>query len=362
MGEGKESEQQTDPGLRDKTLELDQDKLNLYKRIIYRDATALLARYLPVAFPQEPSEIFIGTSPFYVGKFRGKHYISLERDPRLDPMAQILENSLEDLQWLKEQWRLFTELEDERFRLVSAKAEKGELDFEDIDQRIDEKWTLIKERQKPAYDKRLQPHQDPEALAQGPNQYQPESWRHIYSLVHELIHQRQAELNPSAFKHLTSPELESTNPETVNGGQLIDLLIESHRVYNRTHKEDSIFYPVIEGMAALGAFYVMSRFVDELTGAGEGEAASRLREVRRNMIRNEIINPKRSAKDDRGDNYSSYYHEGLDIMRKLYKTFGLQNIPQMLATVDLVACRGIIRGSQEYQQIIDNPGQLPGLN
>jgi len=361
MAESKESIIPADPGLRDETLELNQDELNLYKGIIYKDATALLARYLPEAFPQEPTEIFIGLSPFYIGKFRGKHYISLERGPQLDPMIQAMEKLLEDTKWQREQFILWADLEDERNRLVGAKAEKGEVDFDEIDQEIDRQQAIIKERQKPFNDKELQPHQDPEELLQGPSHYNSDTWRHIYSLVHELIHQRQAELNPSTFNYLTSPGLASINPDTIPEDQLVDLLIESHKAYNRTHKEDSLFYPVVEGMAALGAFYIMGKFVDELAGAGEGETANRLWEVRKGEIRNEVINPKRSERAGRGDNYSLYYPEGLDIMRKLYKAFGLQNVPQMLTTVDLAACQGIKRGSPEYQKITADPTQLPGL-
>ena len=76
----------------------EQDRLKLYGEVIYREATSLLGKYLPEALPQEPTEMFIGVIPQYMGKFRDKHCVALERDPQLDPLVQIMQEHLRDMQ------------------------------------------------------------------------------------------------------------------------------------------------------------------------------------------------------------------------------------------------------------------------
>ncbi|MBI4038539.1 hypothetical protein HY384_01125 [Candidatus Daviesbacteria bacterium] len=52
--------------------------LFLYGKIIYNEATSLLAKYLPQAFPQESTEVLFDIQPLYLGKFKGKHYIAIQ--------------------------------------------------------------------------------------------------------------------------------------------------------------------------------------------------------------------------------------------------------------------------------------------
>ncbi len=339
----------------------EQDKSNKYADILLKEATLLISRYLPEVLPQEPTEIFIGVVPQYIGKFKGKHCISFERDSNLDPMVKALEGVIQATTWFKEQLKLFFELEDERIRLIVAKAEKGEFDFEEIDRRFDRERELVK--QKSRLEVRVEPkdQDEPEKLLKGPSQYSVDSWRGVYMLVHELIHQKQAELNPAAFPVLTSPRLDSIDPEVITRDQLYDLLIESHKAHSRTESK-SIFDPVIEGIAVLGAFYVMGKFADDLAVSDEKDAANKIRAVRKNSIHQEVIASRRKIREGNDEDYDLNYAEGFNIMRKLYKRFGLENLPKVLAKVDLVACQQITKGSPEYQQIIENPALLPGLH
>lgn len=48
-------------------------------------------------------------------------------------------------------------------------------------------------------------------------------------------------------------------------------------------------------------------------------------------------------------------------MRKLYKQFGLERIPELVEAIDLPACSKISRGFPEYEEIIRDPNKLPGL-
>lgn len=363
MTDNTEFVQPFDPDIKIETQRSEEEKVDLYKNILYRDATSLLGRYLPEALPQEPTAMFIGDSSVYIGKFKDTHYICIERDVELNPMIQALKRLTENMKLSEERGKLLDELERKRIKLISAKADKGEYDFDDIDKEIDQEVALIWERSKSEsnIEQRLRDSEDPDKLQEGASQYQTESWMSIYAMVHELIHQRQAELYPSAFPQLSSPELDSIDYETTDRAQLHDLLIESHKSYGKTQDDKSLFYPVVEGMAALGSFYIMGKFIDELAEAGEKDAAEKLREVRNRQIRNEIIDSKRSARAGKDDNYVINYPEGLNIMRKLYKKFGLRNIPEILASVDLNACRQITKDSSEYQRMIEDPTYLPGL-
>lgn len=363
MEDHKEALGSSGSGMIETMQPVEQNRVGLYERVLFREATTLLGKYLPEALPQEPNEIFIGVIPQYIGRFKDKHYIALERDPQLDPVVQILEKSLEDMRWFEKQQKLLHDLESERFRLVKAKADKGELDFEEIDERIDREREKVKQMPRPEPEK-AQPKdwEEPEKLLQGRSQYSVDSWWGIYMLVHELIHQKQAELNPSAFPVLTSPALDSIDPDTINRHELYELLIDAHKAHTRTlQNKDSLFHPVIEGMAVLGAFYVMGRFVGDLTTSGEKDIADKVREVRKTQINREMVEPKRKARAGEDNNYSIKYAEGMGIMRKLYKQFGLENTPRILASVDLSSCRQIAKDSPQYKQIMENPSLLPGL-
>lgn len=338
----------------------------LYGEIIYKEATSLLGKYLPEAQPQEPTEMFIGIAPQYMGMFSGKHCVALERDVQLDPVVQIMEKGLKELQLFGRRQELAHDLERERFRLWDNQIEKGGFDpevFEEIDRSIDEQKEAIWQMPMPEPETKAPPKdwEEPEKLLEGPGQFSVDSWRNVYMLVHELVHQKQAELNPSEFPVLTSPELEKADPN-MSHNELYDLLLEAHKADSRTHSNDSLFYPVIEGMAVLGSFYVMGRSINDLTASGETEIADKVRQVRRSRIYDEIVVNKRKEGAGGSDSYSLNYPEGLGIMKKLYKQFGLENIPRILGSVDLSACRQVTKGSPQYQQMIKNPALLPGLS
>lgn len=207
----------------------------------------------------------------------------------------------------------------------------------------------------------MQDWEEPEKLLKGPDQYSFYTWREIYALMHELTHQKQAELNPRAFPELSLSDLDGVDPDGISRAELKGLLREAHKVRNRIMDNNSLFYPVVEGMAVVGSFYVMGRFIADLTKSGQIETAERVRQVRSKTIRMDLIDTKRRERTGKLDPYDLHYVEGIGMMRKLYKEFGIENTPRLLASVDLNACRGITKGSPGYQQIMDNPALLPGL-
>lgn len=339
----------------------EQDKGKLYGELLHKEARSLLSKYLPEALPQGPTDIFTGIIPCYIGKFKDKHCIALE-DSELHQLVQLQKKEIAQLQqWEKKFSQSWDKLESERFRLMKTRVEEGRFDFDDINKMMDEKLELLKQNAQSPETKVETQDQSPKSLSREQGQYSIDFWHNVYSLVHELIHQKQAELNPSAFPILTSPELDNIDPNTINRNQLYNLLLESHKEYNRRQNNNSIYFPVIEGVAVLGSLYVMGKLADDLAKFGEKDTADKIIQVRKIAIREEIIGSKREARTGRERDYNLYYVEGFNIMRKLYKHFGLENIPKMLVTVDLNACRQITKGSPQYKQIMENPTLLPGL-
>lgn len=293
------------------------DRMLSWGEILHKEALSLLARYLPDALPQEPTEILFSLFPGYRGKFKGRHYIAAEEYP----------TSTQDM-----------EIMDQRIKHI------GDKDY-------------VQPPKKP------EDWEEPERLLKGHNEYSTDSWRGVYVLVHELIHQRQAELNPKSNYTLSSPELDNIDPDSMNSDELHGLLTQAHKEQVKTMDANSLFYPVVEGMAALGSYYVMGRLADDLMKAGEKDVADKIQKLRKHRLRWEVVKPKIEAINGRPiGSYDLHYSNGLKIMRKLYRRFGIENTPKLLRDVDLSACRGISEGSPEYQQIIENPELLPGLH
>ncbi len=301
-------------------LTSEQDRLNLYGQILYREATTLLGRYLPEALPQEPTEIMSGLFPQYVGRFKDKHYIIIERG--FFDIYASLKYIRESSKRSKEADDQYEKENEEFFRLLEDNASKGICD-EDIESKV---FTHLKSEPeaKPEPD-----WKDPERLLKGRGEYSIDTWGGIYSLVHELIHQKQAELNPEAFPQLQSSDLDNTNPDRVTKAELKPLLIHAHKAHSRTMDDSSIFYPVIEGMAVLGSFYVMGKFLADLKKDRQDDLGKKIE-----YVRNETINGELN-KTEGMDSYHLNYAQGVRLMRKLYKHFGLESTPRLLASVDL---------------------------
>lgn len=325
-------------------VESEQSRLNLYGEILRKEATSLLAQYLPEALPQEPTEVLFDIAPAYLGKFKGKHYIMAEK------MVVGSSNQQKQMEELtkrqQELMRRFEEEMEEFLRLLKENAEKG-IDDEDLANKV-----FSSSGTEPIPQPEKEDWEEPERL-EGPSQYSLDTWRGIYTLVHELIHQKQAELNPEAFPVLASPELDNTDPSSISRNELKRLLISAHKVQSRSVDNNSLFYPVIEGIAVLGSFYVMSKFLADLKNKDQDELMKKVNEVRNEGIRLEL------AKKQEG--YDSNYLEGSRLIRKIYKQFGIENTPRLLSQVNLQACQVISKDTPQYQQVLENPALLPGL-
>lgn len=113
-------------GVSEITPTSESDKERLYGDILHKEASSLLAKYLPVALPQEPTEILFDLSPVYLGKFIGKYYITVED-------VSVYEFDIKTtklLEEMKESTRRWEERDKEFFRLL----ESGEFDGKEYDE------------------------------------------------------------------------------------------------------------------------------------------------------------------------------------------------------------------------------------
>lgn len=345
----------------DQTTESDKERL--YGELLLNEARLLLGKYLPIALPQEPTEVLSGFPPFYMGKFKGKHYI--QREPVALMNAQfdgILEKQRQSIEATTQAFEQAMKQQLAWVELLAEKFESGEwTEDTNLDELEREFFTLTQPPpQPPKPEFRLEREENPENLSKGYSQYSLENWIEVYSLVHELIHQRQAELNPKAFPKLASPELDNLNPENTPRKDLRNLLTQAHKSRVKTEVNNSLYYPVIEGMAVVGSFYIMGRLANDLSKSEQKDVAAKIEQARAQNIFQEVIQENRNRRKGQTIPYYLNYVEGFSIVRKLYRQYREQT-PNLLATVDLGACKEIIKCSPAYQQIIKNPTLLPGI-
>lgn len=331
----------------------EQTRENLYAGVLYREATSLLGKYLPEALPQSPTEVFFSTNPGYIGKFKGRHYIATGSDAtdqvrykRNDKELRLMKIE-QDREIRKIEERIKKEIAEEFGFTYEPETNEGEVEKDELEAEGLDNWEELVGSLE---------------IRQG---YSRNTWKAVNTLIHELMHQRQAELNPTAWPtELSSLALDQVDPDNIRRDDLQRLLREAWIPINKTMSEEqrnSIFYPVIEGMAVLGSYYVMGKFVKDLIEEGDVDTATKVRQARDRSIES-FFRMRRNAEFVRMRPTIPKYTEGLEMMRKLYKRFGIENTPKILVSVDLNACRGIAKGSPEYQRMVEDPSLLPGLN
>lgn len=363
MTDNKEGPNLPRPSLNNESLRtIERDGPRFYKEVLHREATSLLARYLPGALPHQPTDLGFSGMPGYIGYFRGKHYV----DTSGLAIGHILE---------AQSGREFRE------ELVKSTGVSPEEQWQH------DKEFLVEEMKKlglpfdPEVDfpkPKLPEPMLPEAELDEPNEwnkifnslesrqtYTPHIWKDIIVLIHELIHQKQTELNPTMRPDLSLiPELANIDPDSMDRrdlGYLLRRSIPGKKDGSFDLVTNSIFTPVSEGTAVMGSFYVMQKFAEDLRKEGDEETASRVIEAKTKDFRS-FFSMARNSELIRLEPTLPKYVEGFKIVSKLYKKVGIENISKVLAAIDLKACRSIAAGSPEYQQMTEDPSLLPGLS
>lgn len=330
------------------------EDLSLWQETIQREARSLLEKYLPDALPQEPTKIVIENRDYrpggqYLGSFNNKHYLTVG-------------NSALDI----ERARKIIETPDEELDKLLMETEEL---IKEIDPGISDS-AQEPEKEKPEAKSMLAPGSTEadlewiDGLKKGPDNYSFYTWVDIQTAVHEMIHQRQAELNPTIFPTL------NFDPQKVDAQTLSELI---NTLYKQSGiSNTSLNNTVEEGMATVGSYYVMAELEKGLTAAGKIETANRVRKVRKSQIHH-VMHPMKNLVGGPETNwkmhyegilipYDQHYIDGVRMMRNLYKRLGFEGTIKFLQSVDLAACQGIVRDTPEFQKFMDDPTALPRIN
>ena len=329
-----------------------------YGEIILTEARLILREYLPEALPDEPTEVLFGIFPQLVGMFQGKHYIILER---IVISRKFLQRSHEQTERTMKAFESYRKEHDEFIKALKEEAKKDEPDFDSVEN----KFSPSAQRETQSEPEK-EDWEEPEKLLEGRHQYSTDTWRSVMIMVHELIHQRQAELHPEAFAtfEFTPEDLGTPDLSKLPKSEVSTLLQRAHRGKMQCMDErqrNSLFYPVIEGTAVIGAHYVASRLVEDLYRQGLTEAAVGVRDVRSETLRANLKQEKDMNGESINDPYHRNYKDGVRILKKLLRKVDPEKIVDMIINIDLTVLRSITKGSTEYQQIIDNPLRLSKL-
>jgi len=308
-----------------------------WKETIQNQAKSLLGKYLPSALPQEPTVLIDKSGDYhegqYIGKFNGKHYLNVSHSASRAIKAKETTEELDaDDEFLKEI--------DEFLAKTYPKA-TNELSPNLTE--VDLEWAKLKN---------------------GPGHYSFYTWSDIETTVHEMIHQRQAELNPNAFSLLNfNPE--ETEVQNSSGS------IEDHDKQPKI-PNTGLNWAIAEGAATVGSYYVMAELEKELAFSGQKEIADRIRRARRSHMhtamhpmKDILLGPETDWKIKYKGTlipYDQNYIDGVHMIKTLYKKLGLEETIKFLQGVDLAACQNITRGTSQFQEFIDNPTTLPSLN
>lgn len=342
----------------EKTPVSEQDRLKLYGEILHREARSLLVKYLPEALPQEPTDIAFNAFPRYEGKYKGMHYISTDSEATSEARNKRIDKEIKEFK--REQKREMDKFFGEMFRkdMQELKEEGYDIPDELLDQHAQTEEDEPDDSED-HWDKLV-------GSLETRRGYSINTWGAVATTTHELIHQRQHELNPSIAPDLLSPDLNQIDPDKIDHKQLRGFIREASMAYSRTLSEEersALYWPVIEGMAELGSFYVMGRIEEDFARKGDTETAAKIRKARISSLSSTttLIERKIRAGEIESDDYKINYLHGIRLIRKLYKQFG-RKTPQLLSQVDLHACQQIAKGSPKYQQIMEDPALLPGLH
>lgn len=175
-------------------------------------------------------------------------------------------------------------------------------------------------------------------------------------VAHELLHQRNAE---------------AAGQEYFFGCNLDDLVSDKDveqlppvRLFNKVSQErlrkriipttDNLFRALDEGIATSGESFLIDHRLSELEATNNTEGINGLKQVKRDRLR--FLN-----RTKRRGHYT-HYTDGLRMITNLSKLVGLEELPAVLSSVDIGACIRIIKGSPEYEKILNDPKLLPGLS
>lgn len=183
----------------------------------------------------------------------------------------------------------------------------------------------------------------------------------VLGLVHELVHQRHAEIvGQEQFKGADMDKYVTDQQIRENGAR--DIFLHLHK-YSRGEVKgyyfESLEPMITEGIAILAEFYVMRKLIAEARASGDTTKLDSLLRIKEKRLA--FIKEERDF--DRSNQPSEYqYYEGpYKILGPLLRNKSEDEIPNIISRINLAECGKIRRGTEEYNKILKDPTNIPGL-
>jgi hypothetical protein len=183
------------------------------------------------------------------------------------------------------------------------------------------------------------------------------------TIEHEMVHAAHAEAIGPAFFGMEKPFDDYVDFDADDDPITIAKKIDNS-MYDIPDNEISIGnnlqLTVAEGSAILSQLYLYNKKIEN---SDDGDTKQEVMKMRRNFLaRLRFRDNVRNKQYDQDDIYvMSRYRDGVNILKPLYKQFGLENMTEIVKSINWDKLGDIKEGSEEYASIIQDPRLMPGL-
>ncbi len=202
----------------------------------------------------------------------------------------------------------------------------------------------------------------PKDLAEAAGSFTPEQEENLrFAIIHEYLHQAHAEkVGQTKFfkRDFSNTHYVSDTPSYK------EIRAEVDKSPSTKGKGMSLFSAVAEGTATLGELHLLVKRIEEMRTAGDTIRVQALEKYRKDRIH---FFKDALALFHFDPIFSSHAFGGpyavgtINIMKGLYKRFGIKNLSRIIPQIDLDKCREIRAGSSDFDRICADPSLLPGL-
>jgi hypothetical protein len=188
------------------------------------------------------------------------------------------------------------------------------------------------------------------------------------AVVHELIHQKHHEIMGPNFdidQYVSDEVIKGKSAEEI-------VYILQHPLPRRGEERVALHIPpetksrfhykslaplVSEGIAVLGELYVVHKMMRDPEIASDPEKLKALQEYRKRRLGHIA-----EIRDTNSIEGIAYYEGPFKLIKALYQKFGLEKMSGVIGSIDVLACNKILRDSEEFRKILENPMLLPGIS
>lgn len=180
----------------------------------------------------------------------------------------------------------------------------------------------------------------------------------IAGMVHELLHQKHAEIIGQKEFWGVDPDCVISDEEIKNNKNYLEFTHAKLKDNKSFYRENSIGSAVREGVARMGQRYIMLKAAKDAYKSGDKEKG-KIYKARENWQTNmEYFYFRRGIESI----FNPYYIGQDNIIRPLLRRFIANDVLSLIKSIDLKACGDIIvEGTDQFNEIIKDPTLLPGI-